>query len=125
MHYVCAGTFGHDEQDERGPDVDRSAWNSQEDGVDAQQAVESIERELLILTRHLDMAAPQDGRRGRVLDRSAYVLLSRIETQGPMCIPDLVEAFGLPPSTFIRQTTALLRYGLVVRLMAPNGSLAL
>lgn len=104
--------------------MDRSVWSSQEDGVDAQQAVESIERELLILTRHLDMTSPGGKRRGRVLDRSAYVLLSRIETQGPMSIPDLVEAFGLTPSTFTRQTSALLREGLVERTLDPNGSIA-
>jgi DNA-binding MarR family transcriptional regulator len=92
--------------------------------VDARQASEHIERELLILTRHLDMTSPHSKRHGRVLDRSAYVLLSRIEKQGPMSISDLVDAFGLAASTFTRQTGALLREGLVERTLDPNGSIA-
>ncbi|HEY3502838.1 MAG TPA: MarR family winged helix-turn-helix transcriptional regulator [Actinocatenispora sp.] len=80
-----------------------------------------IERELLILTRHLDMTAPRrDGR----LDRSARVILSRIEVQGPMSVADLVDAFGLAASTFTRQTTALLRDGLVERILDPAGTIA-
>ncbi|MFD7711756.1 MarR family winged helix-turn-helix transcriptional regulator [Streptomyces sp. NPDC059785] len=93
--------------------------------MDAQQAGGHIERELLILTRHLEMASPRRVRSdGDALDRSAYVLLSRLEVQGPMSVPDLVEAFGLAPSTFTRQTAALLREGLVERTLDPNGSVA-
>ncbi|MFK0115088.1 MarR family winged helix-turn-helix transcriptional regulator [Streptomyces sp. NPDC090994] len=92
--------------------------------MDARQAGGCIERELLILTRHLEMTSPRRVRSGGALDRSAYVLLSRLEAQGPMSVPDLVEAFGLAPSTFTRQTTALLREGLVERTLDPNGSIA-
>ncbi|MBT2411649.1 winged helix-turn-helix transcriptional regulator [Streptomyces sp. ISL-12] len=92
--------------------------------MDARQAGGCIERELLILTRHMEMASPRRVRSGGALDRSAYVLLSRLEAQGPMSVPDLVEAFGLAPSTFTRQTTALLREGLVERTLDPNGSIA-
>ncbi|MGP2436582.1 MarR family winged helix-turn-helix transcriptional regulator [Streptomyces sp. JW3] len=41
-----------------------------------------------------------------------------------MSVPDLVEAFGLAPSTFTRQTTALLRDRLVERTLDPNGGIA-
>ncbi|MEU4653251.1 MarR family transcriptional regulator [Streptomyces sp. NPDC023723] len=93
--------------------------------MDARQAGGHIERELLILTRHLELTSPRRVRSdGDALDRSAYVLLSRLEAQGPMSVPDLVEAFGLAPSTFTRQTTALLRDGLVERTLDPNGSVA-
>ncbi|GHI90609.1 MULTISPECIES: MarR family winged helix-turn-helix transcriptional regulator [Streptomyces] len=93
--------------------------------MDPRQAGDCIEREFLILTRHMEMTSPRRVRgSGDALDRSAYVLLSRLEVQGPMSVPDLVEAFGLAPSTFTRQTAALLREGLVERTLDPNGSVA-
>lgn len=81
----------------------------------------SIERELLILTRHLDMTSPH--REGR-LDRSARVILSRLEVQGAMSVAELVAAFGLASSTINRQTSALLRDGLVERILDPEGTIA-
>ncbi|MGW8378136.1 MarR family transcriptional regulator [Streptomyces sp. ODS28] len=92
--------------------------------MDARRAGGRIERELLILTRHMEMTSPRRVRSGGALDRSAYVLLSRLEAEGAMSIPDLVDAFGLAPSTFTRQTGALLREGLVERTLDPNGSIA-
>ena len=90
----------------------------------AREAAERIERELLILTRHKEMRAPRGPRGGDPLDQSAYVLLTRLENQGPMSIPDFVEAFGLAASTFTRQTSALLRNGLVERTLDPAGGVA-
>ncbi|NGO06760.1 winged helix-turn-helix transcriptional regulator [Streptomyces sp. HC44] len=92
--------------------------------MDARDAGQRIEQELLILTRHREMTAPRGARGGDALDRSAYVLLSRLEAQGPMSIPDFVEAFGLAPSTFTRQTSALFRKGLVERTLDPEGGVA-
>ncbi|MEV1025119.1 MarR family transcriptional regulator [Streptomyces sp. NPDC050264] len=92
--------------------------------MDAQKAGEQIERELLILTRHQEMASPRRLPGNEALERSAYVLLSRIEAQGPMSVADLVDAFGLAASTFNRQTAALLRDGLVERTLDPNGGVA-
>ncbi|MFJ5223787.1 MarR family winged helix-turn-helix transcriptional regulator [Streptomyces sp. NPDC088400] len=92
--------------------------------MDAQQAGEQIEREMLILTRHREMASPRRLGGSEALDRSAYVLLSRIEVQGPMSVADFVDAFGLAASTFNRQTTALLKEGLVERTLDPDGGVA-
>ncbi|MER7840758.1 MarR family transcriptional regulator [Streptomyces sp. NPDC096040] len=92
--------------------------------MDAHEASRRIEREMLILARHQEMRAPRGARGGDLLDRSAYVLLSRLEVQGPMSIPDFVEAFGLAPSTFTRQTSALLQNGLVERTLDPDGGVA-
>jgi DNA-binding MarR family transcriptional regulator len=90
--------------------------------MDAQQS-QRMERELLILMRHMTMAGPRGPGKQAGLDRSAYVLLSRLEAQGPMSIPELVEAFGLASSTLNRQTTALLKNGLVERTVDPRGSI--
>ncbi|GAA3160751.1 MarR family transcriptional regulator [Nonomuraea salmonea] len=87
--------------------------------MDAEQASARLERELMILTRQRELTTPQGGPAGERLERSAYVLLSRLDVQGPMSIADFVEAFGLAASTFNRQTTALLKEGLVERTLDP------
>jgi DNA-binding MarR family transcriptional regulator len=64
------------------------------------------------------------GDRLRLLDRSAYVLLSRIRVQGPMSIGELGGAFGLDVSPLDRQTAAAVRAGLVERTPDPAGGIA-
>ncbi|OPG14313.1 MarR family winged helix-turn-helix transcriptional regulator [Microbispora sp. GKU 823] len=71
-----------------------------------------IEFETMLLGRH------------RQLDRSAYLLLSRIHMTGPMSIGQLSDAFGLDVSTLNRHTSALLRAGLVERIPDPDGGIA-
>lgn len=58
------------------------------------------------------------------MDRSAYLLLSRIELEGPMSIAQLSDAFGLDVSTLNRQTSAMLRADLVDRVADPDGGIA-
>ncbi|GGO72223.1 MarR family winged helix-turn-helix transcriptional regulator [Nonomuraea cavernae] len=62
--------------------------------------------------------------RFRHVDRSAYTLLSRLRMEGPMSIGQLSDAFCLDVSTLNRQTTALLRDGLVERIPDPEGGMA-
>ncbi|NUP02777.1 MAG: MarR family transcriptional regulator [Nonomuraea sp.] len=71
-----------------------------------------IEFETMLLGRH------------RHLDRSAYLLLSRLRSSGPMSIGQLSDAFGLDASTLNRHTSALLRGGLVERIPDPEGGIA-
>ncbi|NUR91446.1 MAG: MarR family transcriptional regulator [Nonomuraea sp.] len=77
-----------------------------------------IEYETMLLGRHRLRTE-----RGR-LDRSAYIVLSRILLEGPMSIGQLSEAFGLDPSTLNRQTSAMLRAGLLERIPDPEGGIA-
>ncbi|GAA0987308.1 MULTISPECIES: MarR family winged helix-turn-helix transcriptional regulator [Streptomyces violaceusniger group] len=58
------------------------------------------------------------------LDRSGYLLLSRLDAEGAMTIGQLADAFQLDVSTVNRQTGALLRSGLVERIPDPEGGLA-
>ncbi|AEM81378.1 MarR family winged helix-turn-helix transcriptional regulator [Streptomyces violaceusniger] len=58
------------------------------------------------------------------LDRSGYLLLSRLDVEGAMSIGQLADAFQLDVSTVNRQTGALLRAGLVERIADPDGGLA-
>ncbi|WP_328890899.1 MarR family winged helix-turn-helix transcriptional regulator [Streptomyces sp. NBC_00316] len=82
-----------------------------------------VEYEQMLLSRHV-----LSHRRGRsedsVMERSAYVLLSRIRIQGPMSISELSDAFGLDASTLNRQTAAAMRTGLVERIPDPEGGMA-
>ncbi|MFF0393515.1 MarR family winged helix-turn-helix transcriptional regulator [Kitasatospora sp. NPDC004615] len=83
-----------------------------------------IEREMMLLNRHQVLATTRTSGSPDSLDRSAYTLLSRIETEGPLTIGQLAEAFGLDTSTVNRQTAAMLRSGLVDRIPDPDGGMA-
>lgn len=83
-----------------------------------------IEFETMLLARHSHLYPPRARAAGGQLDRSAYVLLSRISMDGPMSISQLSEAFGLDASTLNRQTAAMLRAGLVERIPDPDGGVA-
>lgn len=89
-----------------------------------QDDVLHIERELMLIGRHQVMAVRQGRRPEGWLDRSAYTLLSRLEAEGPMSIGQLAEAFSLDTSTVNRQTSAMLKSGLVERIPDPDGGLA-
>lgn len=83
-----------------------------------------VEYEQMLLSRHTVLRRRGGRRPGGLLDRSAYVLLSRIRVQGPMSIGELSDAFGLDASTLHRQTAAAMRAGLVERIPDPDGGMA-
>ncbi|WP_406449536.1 MarR family transcriptional regulator [Streptomyces sp. NBC_01622] len=83
-----------------------------------------IEYEQMLLSRHGLLSHKGGRRKDGVLDRSAYILLSRIRVQGPMSIGELSDAFGLDTSTLNRQTAAAMRSGLVERIPDPQGGMA-
>lgn len=78
----------------------------------------------MLLGRHSHLYNPRTRATGGRLDRSAYVVLSRIQMDGPMSIGQLSEAFGLDASTLNRQTAAMMRAGLVERIPDPDGGMA-
>ncbi|MFE9835291.1 MarR family winged helix-turn-helix transcriptional regulator [Streptomyces sp. NPDC005551] len=78
----------------------------------------------MLLSRHGLMHHRNGRRKGGLLERSAYILLSRIRVQGPMSIGELSDAFGLDASTLNRQTAAAMRAGLVERIPDPEGGMA-
>ncbi|KAB8171212.1 MarR family transcriptional regulator [Streptomyces sp. 3MP-14] len=86
--------------------------------------IRRLEFETMLLTRHAHLFNAPARRASRGLDRSAYVLLSRIEIEGPMSIAQLSAAFGLDSSTLSRQTSAMLRAGVVERIPDPDGGIA-
>ncbi|MEU8505693.1 MarR family transcriptional regulator [Streptomyces brevispora] len=85
---------------------------------------DEVEYEQMLLARH-DLAHHRGGRhKYALLERSAYILLSRIRIQGPMSNGELSEAFGLDASTLNRQTAAVTRAGLAERIPDPGGGMA-
>ncbi|MFF0223421.1 MarR family winged helix-turn-helix transcriptional regulator [Streptomyces sp. NPDC004629] len=78
----------------------------------------------MLLGRYLHLHKGRERNPGSVLDRSAYILLSRVRREGPMSIGQLGEAFGLDASTLNRQTAAAVRAGLVERIPDPEGGMA-
>ncbi|GAA1372438.1 MarR family winged helix-turn-helix transcriptional regulator [Streptomyces beijiangensis] len=86
--------------------------------------VRLIEFETMLLGRYSHLINPHVRRSGGRLDRSAYLLLSRIQMDGPMSIGQLSDAFGLDASTLNRQTAAMLRAEVVERIPDPDGGIA-
>ncbi|MBF6173647.1 MarR family winged helix-turn-helix transcriptional regulator [Nocardia blacklockiae] len=81
-----------------------------------------VEFETMLLGRYT--LNPRYRRDSTHLDRSAYLLLSRLSIDGPMSIGQLSDAFRLDASTLNRQTAALVRSGLVERIPDPQGGMA-
>ncbi|GAA4881668.1 MarR family winged helix-turn-helix transcriptional regulator [Saccharopolyspora cebuensis] len=84
--------------------------------------IDDLERELLLFSRH--HLSLKQSRPGQHLERSAYLLLTRLETDGSMSLRELAEAFRLDISTINRQVATLLKNGLVERFADPQGGMA-
>jgi DNA-binding MarR family transcriptional regulator len=83
-----------------------------------------VEYENMLLGRYQHLSQSKGRRKDSTLERSAYILLSRIRVEGPMSISELSDAFGLDASTLRRQTAAALRAGLVEYALDPEGGVA-
>ncbi|MGW1777588.1 MarR family winged helix-turn-helix transcriptional regulator [Streptomyces sp. NPDC001858] len=83
-----------------------------------------VEYEQMLLSRHSFLNQRGGRRKNSVMERSAYIMLSRIRMQGPMSIGELSDAFGLDASTLNRQTAAAMRAGLLERIPDPEGGMA-
>ncbi|MEV5986600.1 MarR family transcriptional regulator [Streptomyces sp. NPDC052051] len=83
-----------------------------------------VEYEQMLLSRHSFLHQRGGRLQNSTMERSAYILLSRIHVQGPMSIGELSDAFGLDASTLNRQTAAAMRAGLVERIPDPDGGMA-
>ncbi|WP_026556496.1 MarR family winged helix-turn-helix transcriptional regulator [Arthrobacter sp. 35W] len=88
---------------------------------DADAHLAGIEHEIMLFSRyHL---RPQHNA-GEVLERSAYVLMSRLELVDPMTLKELSTALRLDASTIHRQVGVLLRRGLVAYAAVAPGEVA-
>ncbi|GII98932.1 DNA-binding MarR family transcriptional regulator [Sediminihabitans luteus] len=81
-----------------------------------------IERETMLIGRYMHLAERQSVPELR-LERSAYLLLSRLVDE-PLTLAELSTAFELDVSTLNRQTSAMLKEGLVERIPDPAGGIA-
>ncbi|WP_329415807.1 MarR family transcriptional regulator [Streptomyces sp. NBC_00704] len=83
-----------------------------------------VEYEQMLLSRHSFLNQRGGRRKDSHMERSAYIMLSRIRVQGPMSIGELSDAFGLDASTLNRQTASAMRAGLIERIPDPEGGMA-
>lgn len=84
-----------------------------------QQLLDDIARELMLISRH-QLASATRG----TLERSAYLMLNRIDATGPMTARELAAALQLEISTVTRQIAAMLRENVVERIPDPAGGQA-
>ncbi|MFD4371030.1 MarR family winged helix-turn-helix transcriptional regulator [Streptomyces sp. NPDC058486] len=89
---------------------------------EAERRLGELERELTLLSRHF--IASRGPRIGQSLDRSAYVLLTRLETGEPPTLRELAHTFQADVSTINRQVGAMLKQGLVERIEDPGRGVA-
>lgn len=84
----------------------------------------SLQYESLLLTRHANVLSRAASGQEAPLDRSAWVLLTRLEQDGPLSIREMRDALGLDDSTLNRQTASIVRSGLADRIRDPEGGIA-
>jgi DNA-binding MarR family transcriptional regulator len=80
-------------------------------------AADGIETELLMLARWLEAV---QRRQNYPMDRAAYLLLRRLQANGPQRVAELADALGLDGSTVTRQLAALDRAGHIRRTTHPD-----
>lgn len=93
-----------------------------ESGSEDADALARLVFELTLLSRHFPASLLR--RPGFRLDRSAYLILTRLEMAAPLSLRELSEAFQLDISTINRQVAAMLKQGLVERVPDPDGGIA-
>jgi DNA-binding MarR family transcriptional regulator len=80
------------------------------------ETVETIETQVALLMRRADATQRADpDAPHRALDRAAYLVLRKLEQDGPQLVGELAKALGLDGSTVTRQVSGLERDGLVKR----------
>ncbi|MEV0245195.1 MarR family winged helix-turn-helix transcriptional regulator [Nocardia sp. NPDC050712] len=89
---------------------------------DEPAALQRLVYEMTLLSRHFPTSVLR--RPGFQLDRSAYLLLIRLELDAPLSLRELAEAFRLDISTINRQVGSMLKQGLVERVPDPAGGIA-
>lgn len=84
-----------------------------------QEIFDHIAYEVILLTRYAVQNLPAI-KRETILDRSALILLTRLDMQGPMTVNELAEAFGLNVSTVHRQLKAAIANNLIETVDDPD-----
>lgn len=95
-----------------------------EGGPPMRKATDLVEFETMLITRHAYAQTRRPDAADHLLERSAYLLLTRIQLAGPVSIGQLSDALDLDVSTLNRQTAAMMRAGLVERMSDPEGGMA-
>jgi DNA-binding MarR family transcriptional regulator len=95
--------------------------DSGEQAEQAEQVYEQLQYQTALFARRAErvrMAGAGD--QPHSIDRAAYLLLNRLEREGPVGVKALALAMGIDSSTVTRQVAPLVENGLVDRVPNPN-----
>jgi DNA-binding MarR family transcriptional regulator len=82
---------------------------------------ERLQHEVALFARRAEQTRLTGvGKAGNCMDRAAYLLLNRLDREGPMGVKALAEGMGIDSSTVTRQAAPLVGSGLVKRTSHPE-----
>jgi DNA-binding MarR family transcriptional regulator len=82
---------------------------------------ERLQHEVALFARRAEQTRLAGiGKAGNCMDRAAYLLLNRLDREGPMGVKALAEGMGIDSSTVTRQVAPLVESGLVKRTSHPE-----
>jgi DNA-binding MarR family transcriptional regulator len=87
----------------------------------ATELFERLQHEVALFARRAEQTRLGGvGKARNSMDRAAYLLLSRLDREGPMGVKALAEGMGIDSSTVTRQVAPLVETGLVKRTSHPE-----
>lgn len=90
-------------------------------GAAADQVYDRLQYQIALFARRAERVRMGGvGEQRNSMDRAAYLLLNRLEQQGPVGVKALAQAMGIDSSTVTRQVAPLVDGGLVDRVPNPN-----
>jgi DNA-binding MarR family transcriptional regulator len=85
------------------------------------ELLESLQHQVALFARRAEQTRLAGiGKARNSMDRAAYLLLNRLDQEGPMGVKALAEAMGIDSSTVTRQVAPLVDTGLVKRTSHPE-----
>ncbi|WP_034088765.1 MarR family winged helix-turn-helix transcriptional regulator [Streptacidiphilus albus] len=90
-------------------------------GAAADQVYDRLQYQVALFARRAERVRMGGvGEQRNSMDRAAYLLLNRLEQEGPVGVKALAQAMGIDSSTVTRQVAPLVDCGLVDRVANPN-----
>ncbi|MBC3842757.1 MarR family transcriptional regulator [Streptacidiphilus sp. 4-A2] len=89
-------------------------------GDRTEQVYEQLQYQTALFARRAERVRMGGVSDHNALDRAAYLLLNRLEREGPVGVKALAQAMGIDSSTVTRQVAPLVDSGLVDRLPNPK-----
>ncbi|KRV46980.1 MarR family transcriptional regulator [Wenjunlia vitaminophila] len=103
------------------PTPDTVIRDSAADPADEPSLYDRLQHQVALFARRAEQTRLGGvGKARNSMDRAAYLLLNRLDLQGPMGVKALAESMGIDSSTVTRQVAPLVESGLVERASHPE-----